>query len=150
MKTFLLPLLSASVVLSLLSGCIAIDPMADGGGYGGGGGYSGYGVGPSAPPPSYGPSYGGGYNGSYNGGSYNGGGYDRHDHDHDRDYDRGPRQDPNRNYFGGREEWYKSGYALGKKDRREHESCNYRRHKNHYDGRTEGEFSHGYNDGYGR
>jgi hypothetical protein len=158
-----LPLMCQCFFLSfclMLPSCEGIDPALLGGGPVGGGGYSsesnryagrgyseGYERGYSRPdyyrepyrepvrplpPQEY----------EYGRGRYDSGGRD------DRNY----RSDKNRDkdYFGGSKEWYKSGYALGKKDRREHKSSDYQRHRNHYDGRTRSEFAAGYQDGYSR
>jgi hypothetical protein len=86
--------------------------------------------------------------------SYNDYSRDSHSHDshqsssHRDDRDSHPVHD--RNYYGGSNEWEKSGYALGKKDRREGRSSDYRRHKNHYDGKTQSHFADGYQQGYSR
>jgi hypothetical protein len=134
-------LLSALSALVYLSGCIAMDPAMMNGGPGPGYG-SNYG-----PGPSYGGSYsGGGYGhndyhapepayGSH--GSYQG---DAHEHRHQMQH--------NDHRWGGPDEWYASGKALGIRDRKARQSCNYARHRNHYDGNTREEFAHGYNDGY--
>lgn len=131
MKRILTSLCLAAVSLSFTS---CIDPMLldDGPGYGGGG---------YAPRPNYGPSYGPGYSTPprYPSNSYD---YPRyptqsnHHDNHDNDYYGGPRA------------WYQAGVGIGKKDRREHHSADYRRHKSQYDGRTEREFARGYYDGY--
>ncbi len=52
------------------------------------------------------------------------------------------------NYFGGPREWYKSGVGIGKRDRQEHRSSDYRRHSSQYDRKTEAQFAEGYRDGY--
>ncbi len=63
------------------------------------------------------------------------------------DYDRRP-ENRSSSYYGGSAAWYQSGVGLGKKDRHEHKSPNYRRHSSQYDRRTESEFARGYNAGY--
>ncbi len=103
-----------------LTGCVDLDPALMGGG-GYGGGYG--------PRPAPRPYYSGGY--------------DRHEYEEHH-------HDSNRDYYGGERAWYEAGVGIGKKDRREHVSPNYRRHKSQYDGRTEREFARGYNDGYYR
>jgi hypothetical protein len=114
-----LPLLSLAVALvSTLTSCVPIDP--------------------SILNPGYGPPQGGSYGGACPPPSYD------HDyHGHQPTY-------PSRNqgYYGGPQEWYKSGRGMGQRDRRAHQSDNYRRHRNDYDGRTESEFAHGYHDGF--
>lgn len=75
-----------------------------------------------------------GYHDGYDQGAGESHRHDRHDDD----------------YFGGPQEWYKSGYALGKRDRHDHKSPNYRRYSNQYDRRTESRFAAGYQDGYSR
>ncbi len=131
MKSLLAIVVSVWSALTLTS-CIDLAPLqgGGGGGYGGGG-------------------YGGGYDRpGYSQPSYNSGGYrpaphyDSHDHDHSS------HSGSSSNYYGGPEAWYKSGYALGKRDRREHKSCNYRRYSNQYDGKTQSHFARGYEDGY--
>jgi hypothetical protein len=68
-------------------------------------------------------------------------------HDHDRDH--GSNQGSNGNW-GGPDAWYRSGYNLGKQDRRDGVSSNYSRHSRHYDGKTRAQFARGYEDGYRR
>jgi hypothetical protein len=84
--------------------------------------------------------------------SYNDYSRDSHQHStydsHRDESDSHPVHD--RNYYGGSNEWEKSGYALGKRDRREGKSNNYRRHQNHYDGKTQSHFADGYQQGYNR
>ena len=65
------------------------------------------------------------------------------DNRHEQEY-----SDRNSRYYGGPAKWFESGENLGRRDRREGNSDNYRRHKNHYDGRTESEFARGYRAGY--
>jgi hypothetical protein len=129
MKHALLTLAMGLAVFGL-TGCVDLDPAALGG-YGGG--YdSGYRPG-YRPPPS-----------SYNGGYYNRPYYDGHSH-----YDDHSHSSHNDNsYYGGPHAWYEAGKGLGKRDRKEHVSPNYRRHKTQYDGKTEREFARGYTDGY--
>jgi hypothetical protein len=118
-----------------LPSCIDLAALdgGGGGGYGGGGyGGGGYGGGGYSAPYRPQPNYGGGYNQHPN-----------YDHDHN-DHDSGR----NNNYFGGPQAWYKSGYALGKRDHREHKSCNYHRYSDQYDRKTESEFAHGYEEGF--
>lgn len=150
---------------------------SDPGGYGGGGygsgpgygsGHSGHGHGGAE--EDFGPrSYSKGFEcGKSDGRSGRSESYSRHRGEYNpryessfrdgysRGYDEGRRERPSHShgdrddYFGGPDEWYKSGYALGKRDRREGKSCNYSRHDRHYDGRTRAQFARGYNDGYDR
>jgi hypothetical protein len=116
----LLSYISLGLLVLPLAGCVDLDPALLGGG--------GYGGGYNRPAPS--PYYGGGYQKPY---------YDDHHSDHHND---------DHNYYGGHHAWYDAGVGIGKKDRREHKSPNYRNHKSQYDGRTESEFARGYNDGY--
>ncbi len=107
----------------LLAGCIdpgMLDP-----------GFGPAGYGPR--PPSYGGGYGGGYSSCYD--------YDHHHHTSSS-------SSRDSNYYGGPRAWYQAGEGIGKRDRREHHSPDYRRHKSQYDGRTESEFARGYHDGY--
>jgi hypothetical protein len=128
-------------LLALLPSCIAVDPSMmgpgpGGGGYNGGGGYSGRSDyrdrgyddrGDYCPPTRPSPGYG-------------------HGHDaHSGHDDHGSGRS---NYFGGPDEWYRSGVGIGRRDRREHKSDSYQRHSSHFDSRTRSEFSRGYHDGY--
>jgi hypothetical protein len=143
MKTFIALSLALGSALTLTS-CVDLagldSPGYGGGGYGGGGGYnSGYNNG-------YRPS-GSGY---YNQPSYNNG-YrppNYYNNDHDNHSHSNSHSSNNSNYYGGPAEWYKSGVGIGKKDRKEHRSPDYRRHSSQYDKKTESQFARGYNDGY--
>ena len=77
-------------------------------------------------------------------------GLDRNDYGRYDEGDSSSSKPRDKDYFGGSKEWYKSGYALGKKDRRDRKSSDYQRHRNHYDGKTRSEFAAGYADGYSR
>ena len=130
MKHLLSSLSMCALTLTLV-GCVDLEPLA--GGYGSSGyGSSGYGN-PGYGRPAYRPSY------SSPAPYYRDSGYDHHDHRSD-----------DRSYYGGPAAWFKAGEGLGKRDRKEHQSPNYRRHKSQYDGRTEHEFAEGYNAGYRR
>lgn len=99
-----------------------VDPMVGPGGYG-------YARRPGYYDPGYAPRPGYGV-------------YEReHEHHYERD---------DRSYYGGPAAWYQAGEGLGRRDRREHRSCDYRRHRSQYDGRTEREFARGYEAGYRR
>ena len=168
---FLLALCFAS-----LCSCVAIDPsLGYGGGYQDGGGYRpqpphdndrGEDFGPRSHQkgyqlgrrdgmerrsenharhrgeynPRFESSFCTGYHEGYVAGLRESPAYDHHDHD---DHGGG-----GSSYFGGPAKWYESGRALGRRDRREGNSCNYRRHRNHFDNRTADEFARGYMDGY--
>ncbi len=138
----------ALVSLLTLPGCVDLAGL-DVGGYGGGGGGGGR------------PYDNGGYSNGYQSNSYgqyheaprynNGPYYPPQQYNHSHDYDdHNHGSSGNSNYFGGPAEWYKSGQGLGKRDRKEHLSCNYRRHSNQYDKKTESQFARGYEDGYSR
>jgi hypothetical protein len=131
-------------------------------------------------PAMLGGVNGGGYQGGYdrpvsrpvpygsNGGydrppSYGSGGYYReperpyygspqpsYSYERDRDHNSNSGNSRDKNYFGGPQEWYKSGYGIGKKDRKEGKPNDYRRHKSQYDGKTQSQFASGYQDGYNR
>ena len=161
---FPLPLHLSLVAISLLlPSCEGLDPALLSGASGGGGsnyqnGYgrleqryndrryaSGYDRSESYRSDSYDrtperPYYGSGYS-SGRDSSYNGSRYDGDSHQSR------PRD---KNYFGGSQEWYKSGYGVGKKDRREGRPNNYRSHRNQYDSKTQSQFAAGYEDGYNR
>ena len=127
-------------MLSLTS-CIDLAAL-DSPGYGGGG-YSGGGYGGGS---GYRPAYSDPYYGS------GGGGYrpaPRYDYAHDSYSHSSHSGSRDSNYYGGPAEWYKSGVGIGKRDRKERKSCNYRRHSSHYDRKTESQFARGYMDGYG-
>lgn len=133
MKRFLSILLCCLVALPLTS-CVELLNSGLGGGYGGGGSHYG------------------------NGGGYHSQPRDYRDQRHDRrDYDERYREECDHpshhnhgrsNHYGGPEQWYKSGVGVGRADRKRHVSPNYRRHSNHFDKRTEGQFARGYDDGY--
>jgi|GEM_PF-5979167 len=135
----------------LLPSCEGLDPAmlgaANGGGYQGG-----YDRPVSRPVP-----YGGYDRGYDRAPSYGSGGYYReperpyyNSSDRDRDHYSSSGNSRDKNYFGGPQEWYKSGYGVGKKDRKEGKPNDYRRHKNQYDGKTQSQFAAGYEDGYNR
>ncbi len=139
-----------------------------------GGGYQGGYDRPVARPVPYGRDggydrgYDRGYEPGYNRGydrsqPYSSGGYYReperpydgsqretYSQDRDRDRHSSSGNSRDKNYFGGSQEWYKSGYGVGKKDRKEGKPNDYRRHKNQYDGKTQSQFAAGYRDGYNR
>lgn len=52
------------------------------------------------------------------------------------------------NYFGGPRAWYDSGYQLGKADRKAKKSADLKRHSDHFDEITAGEFRRGYMDAF--
>jgi hypothetical protein len=141
MKTFLTKL-SAAAALLFLASCIAVDPSMMGPGPGGGFGGPSYG-GPSYRNPGYGQgSYGHDFHNDHGPAYGSHGTYQGQDHE-----DRHHMQHNDRRW-GGPDAWYASGRTLGQRDRKARLSCNYSRHRNHYDGNTREEFAHGYNDGY--
>ena len=77
-------------------------------------------------------------------------GYDHDRYERERYEREHSHHSDDRSYYGGSAAWYQAGEGLGKRDRREHRSNDYRRHKSQYDGRTEREFARGYNDGWHR
>ncbi len=131
-------LVGFTAVTLLLPSCVPMDPalLAGGGGYGGGGYHA------TRPAPTYGHGYGSGYGGGYHQADI----YDHSGHAHNSHSS----HSGSSRYFGGPEAWYKSGYNLGKRDRKSGLSCNYGRHKSHFDSRTRSEFAHGYEEGYSR
>lgn len=133
MKHALLSLAMGLAVFGL-TGCVDLDPALLGNGYD-----SGYRPGYRPPPSGY---YDGGYNSRphYDNRPY----YDNHSHYDDHSH----YSHSDNSYYGGPKAWYEAGKGLGKRDRKEHQSSNYRRHKNDYDGKTEREFARGYTDGY--
>jgi hypothetical protein len=142
MKSILAIVVSCWSVLTLTS-CIDLAPLQGGGGYSGGGG--GYGGGSGYTRPGYNQNqYSQPHYNNNSGGYRPAPQYDSHDHNHNSHSG----SSSSNKYFGGPESWYKSGYALGKRDRREHKSCNYRRYSNQYDGKTQAQFARGYDEGY--
>lgn len=164
MKLSLVPLGAMAVIAVLLSSCISIDPGAIGGS-GGNQDAHDHDDGDRFGPKSYAKGQKLGYQDGLNGLSESHGrhrdaynprykssfcegyheGYARGHAEHERQQQAEHDHD---DQFGGAQAWYNSGLALGRRDRREGESDNYRRHQTHYDERSESQFALGYYEGY--
>jgi hypothetical protein len=139
-------------VLLSFSSCVPVDPALMGGLGGGAYNTGGYYREPVFQRPVYGRTV---YTDPHDHGR---GGYSNRSSDraYDRSHDAAGHNwehthgGDNSRAWGGEREWYNSGYQLGKRDRKAGVSCNYSRHRNHFDGRTRAEFAHGYEDGYRR